>query len=147
MKRVSRWLAGVCIAALLFGAAGMESIPAKAANPSLQIETPENRVQTYQCGEAQDFVLNIINTGDTRLSNITVSPKLKEAGAEWPFKTDYQSYQILLRKQNRRRRIKIMPKRKAWTVNFWRLQEALITAEQLTAEAARQETALCQGLS
>ena len=92
MKRVSRWLAGVCIAALLFGAAGMESIPAKAANPSLQIETPENRVQTYQCGEAQDFVLNIINTGDTRLSNITVSPKLKEAGAEWPFKTDYQSY-------------------------------------------------------
>ena len=92
MKRVSRWLAGVCIAALLFGAAGMESIPAKAANPSLQIETPENRVQTYQCGEAQDFVLNIINTGDTRLSNITVSPKLKEAGDEWPFKTDYQSY-------------------------------------------------------
>ncbi len=92
MKRVSRWLAGICMAAVLFGAAGLEAVPVRAAGPALEITAPDNKVQTYQCGQAQDFVLNIKNTSGDKLTNITVSPKLKDQGAEWPFKINYQSY-------------------------------------------------------
>lgn len=92
MKRVSRWLAGICMAAVLLGAAGLDAVPVRAADPVLEITTPDNKVQTYQCGQAQDFVLNVKNTSGAPLKNITVSPKLKDQGAEWPFKTNYQSY-------------------------------------------------------
>lgn len=92
MKRVSRWLAGICMAAVLLGAAGLDEVPVKAAGPALEITAPDNKVQTYQCGQAQDFVLNVKNTSGASLKNITVSPKLRDQGAEWPFKTNYQSY-------------------------------------------------------
>ena len=95
MKRINRWLARICMAAVLLGAAGLENLPAKAAEeaPSpLKIEAPENKVQTYQCGEPQDFVLNITNTGTEKVTDIVVSPILKDRGADWPFVTDYQKY-------------------------------------------------------
>lgn len=95
MKRVKRWLARICTAAVLLGAAGLEDIPARAAEEvplPLKIEAPENKVQTYQCGEPQDFVLNITNTGTEKVTNIVVSPILKDRGADWPFVTDYQKY-------------------------------------------------------
>ena len=95
MKRVNRWLAKLCMAVVLLGAAGLENLPAKAAEeaPSpLKIEAPENKVQTYQCGEPQDFVLNITNTGTEKVTNIVVSPILKDRGSDWPFVTDYQKY-------------------------------------------------------
>ncbi len=99
MKRVSRWLARVCMAAVLFGAVGLEAVSVNAEEAPvspLVVETPENRVQTYQCGEPQDFVLNIRNTSTERIANVVVSPVLKDKGDEWPFVTDYQSYEARL---------------------------------------------------
>lgn len=99
MKSVNRWLAGVCIAAVLLGVAGGKTAPVKAAEaPSfpLSVSTPENRVQTYTCGEAQDFIINITNTGAEKVSDIVVSPILKDEGSEWPFITAYQSYEARL---------------------------------------------------
>ena len=87
MKRVSRWLARVCMAAVLFGAVGLEAVSVNAEEAPvspLVVETPENRVQTYQCGEPQDFVLNIRNTSTERIANVVVSPVLKDKGDEWP---------------------------------------------------------------
>lgn len=46
MKRVSRWLMSLCIAALLAGTVGI--LPAKAADAALKVTTPGNKVQTYQ---------------------------------------------------------------------------------------------------
>lgn len=97
MKRMSKWLARVCMALLLAGMIG--AIPAKAAEPvgpALRVEVPDNKVLTYKYREAQDFVLNITNTGDTDLKNIMVSPKLKQQGSKWPFKTEYQKYEASL---------------------------------------------------
>ncbi|MDO4313580.1 MAG: hypothetical protein Q4C52_10900 [Eubacteriales bacterium] len=94
MKRMSKWLARVCIAVLLLGTIG--AVPARAAGASLKLETPDNKVQTYKYQEPQDFVLNITNTGDTELKDIKVSPKLKKQGDKWPFKTEYQSYEETL---------------------------------------------------
>lgn len=94
IKKISKWVAGVCIAALLSGMAGM--IPAQAASPALRVETPDNKVLTYHYQKQQDFVLNITNAGDVDLKNIKVTPKLKEQGDEWPFKTEYQSYEASL---------------------------------------------------
>ena len=92
MKKMSKWLARVCIAVLLLGTVGM--IPAKAAEgASLKVETPDNKVLTYSYQEQQDFVLDLTNTGDVDLKKIKVSPKLRDQSDEWPFKTEYQSYE------------------------------------------------------
>lgn len=91
MKRMSKWLARVRIAALLLGIVG--AVPARAAEPKLTVETPDNKVLTYKYQEAQDFVLNVTNTGDVNLKNVKISPKLKEQGDKWPFKTEYQKYE------------------------------------------------------
>lgn len=101
MKRVSRWLARICMAAVLLGVAGSEAVPARAAEgASLKMEAPENKVQTYQCGESQDFVINLTNTGTEKIKNIVVSPVLKDKGADWPFVTDYQKYEARLDELN-----------------------------------------------
>ena len=97
MKKMSKWLAGICIAALLLGMA--QTAPALASepqNPGLEVETPDNKVLTYQYQKAQDFVLNLKNTGNVDLKNIHVSPKLKDQGDQWPFRTEYQSYEASL---------------------------------------------------
>lgn len=91
MKRVSRWLMSLCIAALLAGTVGM--MPAKAADAPIKVTTPGNKVQTYQYQKAQDFVLNVTNTSDQTLKNIKVEPVLKKNTDKWPFKTEYQSYE------------------------------------------------------
>ena len=91
MKRVSRWLMSLCIAALLAGTVGI--LPAKAADAPLKVTTPGNKVQTYQYQKAQDFVLNVVNTSDQTLKNIKVEPVLQKNTDKWPFKTEYQSYE------------------------------------------------------
>ena len=91
MKRVSRWLMSLCIAALLAGTVGI--LPAKAADAALKVTTPGNKVQTYQYQKAQDFVLNVANNSDQTLKNIKVEPILKKNTDKWPFKTEYQSYE------------------------------------------------------
>ena len=98
MKRVSRWLMSICIAALLAGSIGI--MPAKAANAPLKVTTPGNKVQTYQYQRAQDFVLNVTNTSDQNLKNITVEPILKKNTDKWPFKTEYQSYEASIPELN-----------------------------------------------
>lgn len=87
MKRVSRWLAGICMAAVLLGAAGLDAIPAKAADTtSLEVKTAAGeQVQTFEYQKAQDIVIKVTNPGDTELSNVKVSAKLKDPNEKWPF--------------------------------------------------------------
>lgn len=98
MKRVSRWLMSLCIAALLAGTVGI--LPAKAADAVLKVTTPGNKVQTYQYQKAQDFVLNVTNNSDQTLKNIKVEPILKKNTDKWPFKTEYQSYEASIPELN-----------------------------------------------
>ena len=98
MKRVSRWLMSLCIAALLAGTVGI--LPAKAADAALKVTTPGNKVQTYQYQKAQDFVLNVTNNSDQTLKNIKVEPILKKNTDKWPFKTEYQSYEASIPELN-----------------------------------------------
>ena len=98
MKRVSRWLMSLCIAALLAGTVGI--LPAKAADATLKVTTPGNKVQTYQYQKAQDFVLNVANNSDQTLKNIKVEPVLKKNTDKWPFKTEYQSYEASISELN-----------------------------------------------
>ena len=98
MKRVSRWLMSLCIAALLAGTVGI--LPAKAADATLKVTTPGNKVQTYQYQKAQDFVLNVANISDQTLKNIKVEPVLKKNTDKWPFKTEYQSYEASISELN-----------------------------------------------
>lgn len=98
MKRVSRWLMSLCIAALLAGTVGI--LPAKAADAVLKVTTPGNKVQTYQYQKAQDFVLNVANNSDQTLKNIKVEPVLKKNTDKWPFKTEYQSYEASIPELN-----------------------------------------------
>ena len=98
MKRVSRWLMSLCIAALLAGTVGI--LPAKAADAALKVTTPGNKVQTYQYQKAQDFVLNVANNSDQTLKNIKVEPVLKKNTDKWPFKTEYQSYEASIPELN-----------------------------------------------
>lgn len=98
MKRVSRWLMSLCIAAILAGTVGI--LPAKAADAVLKVTTPGNKVQTYQYQKAQDFVLNVANNSDQTLKNIKVEPILKKNTDKWPFKTEYQSYEASIPELN-----------------------------------------------
>lgn len=98
MKRVSRWLMSLCIAALLAGTVVI--LPAKAADAVLKVTTPGNKVQTYQYQKAQDFVLNVANNSDQTLKNIKVEPILKKNTDKWPFKTEYQSYEASIPELN-----------------------------------------------
>lgn len=98
MKRVSRWLMSLCIAALLAGTVGI--LPAKVADAALKVTTPGNKVQTYQYQKAQDFVLNVANNSDQTLKNIKVEPVLKKNTDKWPFKTEYQSYEASIPELN-----------------------------------------------
>ncbi len=98
MKRVSRWLMSLCIAAMLVGTVGI--LPAKAADAVLKVTTPGNKVQTYQYQKAQDFVLNVANNSDQTLKNIKVEPVLKKNTDKWPFKTEYQSYEASIPELN-----------------------------------------------
>ena len=98
MKRVSRWLMSLCIAALLAGTVGI--LPAKAADAALKVTTPGNKVQKYQYQKAQDFVLNVTNNSDQTLKNIKVEPILKKNTDKWPFKTEYQSYEASIPELN-----------------------------------------------
>ena len=98
MKRVSRWLMSLCIAAMIVGTVGI--LPAKAADAVLKVTTPGNKVQTYQYQKAQDFVLNVANNSDQTLKNIKVEPVLKKNTDKWPFKTEYQSYEASIPELN-----------------------------------------------
>ena len=89
MKKLSKIVTGFLAVMLALGVMG--PLPVKAAE-GLSVTTPDNRVLTYQAGQSQDFILNIANTGDTKLTDITISPKLRNNSDKWPFKTDYQSY-------------------------------------------------------
>ncbi len=89
MKKLSKIVTGFLAVMLALGVMG--PLPVKAAE-GLDVTTPDNKALTYQAGQSQDFVLNLANTGDIKLTDITVSPKLRSSSDKWPFKIDYQSY-------------------------------------------------------
>lgn len=94
MKRVNRWLARICIAVMLLGAAGLESIPAKAADPVLKVESGSGEnVQNFSYQTEQTFVLRVENVGSDNLKNIKVSPQVKGSDSRWPFKIQTQNYE------------------------------------------------------
>lgn len=93
MKRVSRWLAGICMAAVLLGALGLDAVPAKAADAALKVESAFGKgVQNFDCGTSQTFVLKITNIGTDDVKNIKVSPHVKNSDNKWPFKIQAQNY-------------------------------------------------------
>ncbi len=88
MKKVSRWLAGLCAVAVMLGAAGMEDIPAEASAPSsdLKVEVKSgDEVKNFECQKPQNIELVITNTGSSDLSDVKVSAGLKDSGTKWPF--------------------------------------------------------------
>ncbi len=98
MKKLKKLITGLLGIALLMSVLG--PIPAKAAAPALEVNTPDNKAITYKYGEPQDFVLKVTNTGDTKLTNIVISPKLRNNSDKWPFKTEYQSYTEVVKELN-----------------------------------------------
>lgn len=98
MKKFKKLITGLLGIALLMSA--LVPVPAKAAAPAIEVETPENKVITYKYGESQDFILIVTNTGDTKLTNIVITPKLRKNSDKWPFKTEYQSYTEVLKELN-----------------------------------------------
>ena len=93
MKKISKWgcmILAVIMAFIMTG--GIPVTAAEPAGPSVKVSVPDNKVLTYKYREKQDFILNVTNTGDQDLSNVTVEPILKEEGEKWPFQTEYQSY-------------------------------------------------------
>lgn len=98
MKSIKKITAGILALAVLLATGGEIPMKAKAAGPDrkagtkVEISVPDNKVQVYEAGETQDFVLNIKNEGTEKLTNVTVSPRLRNSGEKWPFKTEYQNY-------------------------------------------------------
>lgn len=99
MKKINRWMAGMLTALMVIGVFGglTSQAASQEAESRLQVETPDNRVLTYHYQEAQDFVLNLKNTGETKLTDIKVVPKLRKQQDKWPFKTEYQSYEAVIK--------------------------------------------------
>lgn len=88
MKRVNRWLARICIAVMLLGAVGLESIPAKAsaASSGIKVEMKAgNEVQNFAYQTPQNIELKITNTGSDELDDVKVSVQLKDPNGKWPF--------------------------------------------------------------
>lgn len=94
-KKSGKKIAAVFTAAILaggsLGGAVHASEPQK--KEMVKLSVPDNKVPVYQYGKAQDFVLNIENTGDEELKDIKIAPDLKgEDYDKWPFRTACQNY-------------------------------------------------------
>lgn len=98
MKKISKWGCMILAVVMAFIMTGV--IPVHAEEPgepvvkisAVKISTPDNKVLTYKYREKQDFVLDVMNTGEQNLTNVTVAPILKGEGVKWPFQIEYQSY-------------------------------------------------------
>lgn len=95
MRRWTKVIKGMTavLAAVVVAAGGMK-MPAKAASTgNVQITVPDNKVYTYTYQKEQDFVLNIKNTGSSKITNLQIGPDLQgDDSSKWPFKTAYQKY-------------------------------------------------------
>lgn len=112
MRNLKRFLTGVCMAALLTTMAGPVKImaedasgitseaPVSADNGSasraagiITVKSEENRVPTFKAGEAKVWKLTIHNNSGDSLANVVIAPMMGDTNDEWPFKTEYQSYE------------------------------------------------------
>ncbi len=112
MRNLKRFLTGVCMAALLTTMAGPVKImaedasgitseaPVSAENGSASraagaiiVKSEENRVPTFKAGEAKVWKLTIHNNSGDSLANVVIAPMMGDTNDEWPFKTEYQSYE------------------------------------------------------
>ena len=112
MRNLKRLLTGVCMAAVLAataGPAGMAEVNASGIGDKAQevaeagtasraaggivVKSEENRVPTFKAGEAKVWKLTIHNNSEEALTNVVIAPKLGEKNDEWPFRTEYQSYE------------------------------------------------------
>ena len=91
MKIMKKLGAGLLAAALIISMA--IPVKVKAAGSGMELSVPDNKVLTYEAGgKALEFKVVVSNTGTTGLKNITVGPDMGSTPAEWPFKTEFQSY-------------------------------------------------------
>ena len=74
--------------------------PASAENGSasraagiITVKSEENRVPTFKAGEAKVWKLTIHNNSGDSLANVVIAPMMGDTNDEWPFKTEYQSYE------------------------------------------------------
>ena len=89
MKTMKRLLAVPIVSAVT--AAAFMPMPAKAADGDITLSVLG--VLTYQYQKPQKFVVNVKNNTTNDISNIVVSPDMKDDVSQWPFKTDYQKYE------------------------------------------------------
>ena len=89
MKTMKRLLAVLIVSAVT--AAAFMPLPAKAADGDITLSVPG--VLTYQYQKPQKFVVNVKNNTTNDISNIVVSPDMKDDVSQWPFKTEYQKYE------------------------------------------------------
>lgn len=57
-----------------------------------QIEGNESDVLLYRAGETKNLLLNLTNTGNTPLTNVSVTPKVKANTDAWPFEIENKNY-------------------------------------------------------
>ena len=93
MKKWFKRITAGAVAAVVFGMALMPQGESRAAAARIQVSVPENRVPAYEQGETKTFVLEVKNNGPDELKNIKAVPRLEGEEGQWPFATDYQSYE------------------------------------------------------
>ena len=93
MKKWFKRITAGAVAAVVFGMALMPQGEARAASARIQVSVPENKVTTYRQGETKSFVLELKNSGTEELKNVKVVPRLEGEEGQWPFATEYQSYE------------------------------------------------------
>lgn len=98
MRRWTKVIKGMTavLAAVVVAAGGMK-MPVKAASPGsdakVKITVPGGKTPVYQYQKAQDFVLEIKNTGAKDITDLIIRPKLQgDDGSKWPFKIEWQEY-------------------------------------------------------
>ncbi|MGN1166558.1 MAG: COG1361 S-layer family protein [Lachnospiraceae bacterium] len=99
-KKKIKTITAIMLAILVIGTGQMTSgerdVKASDITESqIDISVPDNKVPTYEYNKAQDFLLNITNTGIEDIKNFVIEPVLeKDDNQKWPFKTDYQNYAV-----------------------------------------------------
>ena len=93
MKKWFKRITAGAVAAVVFGMALMPQGEARAASARIQVSVPENKVTTYRQGETKSFVLELKNSGTEELKNVKAVPRLEGEEGQWPFATEYQSYE------------------------------------------------------
>ena len=90
IRKGRRLMAGILSAAVIVFA--MPAMQLIAAEPDVTLAAKDNKVPVYKAGETKKWTFTVTNHTDQQIKNVVVVPDPGDAGDEWPFQTDYQSY-------------------------------------------------------